>query len=222
MSDVFQLLRELLEGHGVELKSGGGGRLKGLCPLHAEKTPSFLLYPDGRYYCFGCGEGGDAIDLVRRLHGLSYPDALRFLGLSGPKPTAAALQRIKAERMAREDAAWREREVARTLGIAIRRCHEALQRITPDTLDDHTLILQSLPVIEYQHQTLIDGTPADKAAVVAEWRGVRLFTRTLLFRKNFDFRAWVRRVNEPQPLVQVAQEPQKHEQARAKISVVRV
>ena len=40
------------------------GQLKGLCPFHKEKTPSFSIDPDqGLYYCFGCGQGGDAIKL---------------------------------------------------------------------------------------------------------------------------------------------------------------
>lgn len=46
-----------------------GNRLKGLCPLHEEKTPSFVIFPDqGRWRCFGrCAEGGDVITLAQRL-----------------------------------------------------------------------------------------------------------------------------------------------------------
>ncbi|MDT4985993.1 MAG: primase [Micromonosporaceae bacterium] len=44
----------------VTLKPAGGGNLKGLCPFHDEKSPSFNVTPArGFYHCFGCGAGGD-------------------------------------------------------------------------------------------------------------------------------------------------------------------
>ena len=51
-----------------------GRQWKGCCPFHGEKTPSFYVYEDGHYHCFGCGAHGDAISFVmqsrgRRLHG---------------------------------------------------------------------------------------------------------------------------------------------------------
>ena len=57
-----------------------GQRYKGLCPLHKEKSPSFGVEPDqGLYYCFGCGQGGDAIDLHMRLSGDDFPAAIETL-----------------------------------------------------------------------------------------------------------------------------------------------
>ncbi|MFR8012078.1 MAG: CHC2 zinc finger domain-containing protein [Clostridia bacterium] len=48
-----------------------------LCPFHQEKTPSFRVYDNAkRWYCFGCGERGDAIDLVRKLFRLSFQQAV--------------------------------------------------------------------------------------------------------------------------------------------------
>lgn len=57
------------------------GRLvKGLCPFHNEKTPSFTVYPDSQsFYCFGCGAGGDAITFVRRIENLDYIEAVKAL-----------------------------------------------------------------------------------------------------------------------------------------------
>lgn len=54
------------------------GHLVGCCPFHAEKTPSFYVYPD-HYHCYGCKEHGDAISFVRQKQGLGYVDALRHL-----------------------------------------------------------------------------------------------------------------------------------------------
>lgn len=58
-----------------------GGRFKGLCPFHNEKTPSFHVDPDkGFYKCFGCGKAGDAITFVRETEQLSFTEAMEALG----------------------------------------------------------------------------------------------------------------------------------------------
>jgi DNA primase len=67
-------------GEYLQLRSAGGGSLKGLCPFHDEKTPSFNVTPArGLYYCFSCGEGGDAIKFVQKLDGLTFAEALERL-----------------------------------------------------------------------------------------------------------------------------------------------
>ena len=66
-------------GRHVELKRSGAS-LMGLCPFHAEKSPSFSVSPGkGMYYCFGCGAGGDAIRFLTEHLGLSFIDAVRDL-----------------------------------------------------------------------------------------------------------------------------------------------
>jgi DNA primase len=65
----------------VALRKAGGSRLKGLCPFHQEKTPSFNVDPDkGFYKCFGCGKAGDAITFVRETEQLSFTEAVEALG----------------------------------------------------------------------------------------------------------------------------------------------
>ena len=61
-------------------RNAGGGSLKGLCPFHDEKTPSFTVTPSrGFYYCFGCGEGGDVITFLQRQQNLSFTEAIQVL-----------------------------------------------------------------------------------------------------------------------------------------------
>ena len=58
-----------------------GSRMKGLCPFHSEKTPSFHVNPDkGLYKCFGCGKSGDVIEFVRETEQLSFTEAVEALG----------------------------------------------------------------------------------------------------------------------------------------------
>jgi DNA primase len=72
-------------GEYLQLKNAGGGSLKGLCPFHDEKTPSFNVTPArGLFYCFSCAEGGDAIKFVQKIDGLSFVEAVeRLAGRAG-------------------------------------------------------------------------------------------------------------------------------------------
>jgi DNA primase len=67
-------------GEYLQLKNAGGGSVKGLCPFHDEKTPSFNVTPSrGLWYCHGCGEGGDVIKFVRKIDALSFIEAVEKL-----------------------------------------------------------------------------------------------------------------------------------------------
>ncbi len=64
----------------VTLRNAGGGSMKGLCPFHDEKSPSFHVTPSrGFFHCFGCQEGGDAISFLMKIDGLSFTDAVERL-----------------------------------------------------------------------------------------------------------------------------------------------
>ncbi len=85
-ADAKERIREHLDiatviGEVVALKPAGRGQLKGLCPFHNEKTPSFHVHVDkGFYYCFGCGAKGDVFDFVMHTQGVAFPEALQLLG----------------------------------------------------------------------------------------------------------------------------------------------
>jgi DNA primase len=64
----------------VTLKRAGGGSLKGLCPFHDEKTPSFNVNPARQFWhCFGCGEGGDVISFLMKVDGLTFTETVERL-----------------------------------------------------------------------------------------------------------------------------------------------
>jgi DNA primase len=67
-------------GEVVTLRSAGAGSLKGLCPFHDERSPSFHVTPArGLYYCFGCGEGGDVVDFLMKHDHLTFTEAIEKL-----------------------------------------------------------------------------------------------------------------------------------------------
>jgi DNA primase len=72
--DIVELASEYLT-----LKKGGRNYL-GLCPFHQEKTPSFTVNREKQiFYCFGCGEGGNAITLLMKIANKSFPEAIKHL-----------------------------------------------------------------------------------------------------------------------------------------------
>ena len=81
-------LGDVVEASGVALR--GRGRVRqGVCPFHAEAEGSFTVYADSqRWYCFGCGTGGDVLDFLQRAEDLTLPEAIRKLD-GGGYPTVA-------------------------------------------------------------------------------------------------------------------------------------
>src|SRR6266545_4040899 len=90
----------------VSLKRSGT-KLKGLCPFHSEKTPSFQVDPEkGFFHCFGCGVGGDVFKFLEMHEKVAFPDAVKMLaqkfGVSLPEPAEGTSDD------ARRDSALRE------------------------------------------------------------------------------------------------------------------
>jgi DNA primase len=67
-------------GEYLQLRNAGGGSLKGLCPFHDEKTPSFNVTPArGLWYCFSCANGGDVIKFIQQIDSLSFVESVERL-----------------------------------------------------------------------------------------------------------------------------------------------
>jgi len=73
----------------VKLKKAGAQNFSGLCPFHAEKTPSFSVHATRQFYhCFGCGESGDVLAFIQKVENITFPEAVRLLAqkLGVPMP----------------------------------------------------------------------------------------------------------------------------------------
>jgi CHC2-type zinc finger protein len=94
-----------------------GRQWKACCPLHGERTPSFTIYEDGHYHCFGCGAHGDTIRFVSKTSGLGFRQAAELLadqvGLelpNGARPDPELRRKVEARRAQHEAAQRRKQE----------------------------------------------------------------------------------------------------------------
>ncbi|MCO6478148.1 MAG: DNA primase [Phaeodactylibacter sp.] len=88
----------------VNLKRRGVNMI-GLCPFHAEKTPSFTVSPSkGFYKCFGCGKGGDAVNFIMELEQMDFPEAIRYLA----KKYGIKLEETEVSQEVREEQQYQE------------------------------------------------------------------------------------------------------------------
>lgn len=101
-------------GERVALRSAGVGSLKGLCPFHDEKSPSFHVRPQvGYYHCFGCGESGDVYTFLREMDHVTFTEAVERLAArigytlhyedGGPAPETSGRSRLFAANAAASD-----------------------------------------------------------------------------------------------------------------------
>jgi len=138
--DIVQIV-----GERVQLRRAGGDSLKGLCPFHGEKTPSFVVHADKQYfYCFGCHETGDVFKFVQKMDTLSFPDAVRQLaaraGIPVPEPEDAkadadsAREREALLKIHEVAAAWFKAQLAAPHGRAATRVLRE-RGMTPATIE---------------------------------------------------------------------------------------
>ena len=116
-----------------------GNELKGLCPFHAEKSPSFTIFRGGsRFHCFGCGAGGDVFDFVSKMHGVGLRDAAEMLG-HGEVVTVAvaplpAVEDGESDRTDEARAIWRAAEPAAGTLVETYLRSRGLSLTIPDTI----------------------------------------------------------------------------------------
>ena len=177
-------LLPLIQRH-VRLKRVGG-QWKGCCPFHAEKTPSFTVYPD-HFHCFGCGAHGDAIGFVRQIEGLNLGEAVSRLAAETGLGASRRARPAHAKRSNTSNYAARivaeMRSLAGSLGERYLRAARGLGDLplpaeagfhpavwSPETRSTHPALV--VPCIEYGRVVrvqaiLLDPATGAKAAIAA-------------------------------------------------------
>lgn len=155
MLDALEVARSA----GLELHPRGG-KWWACCPFHAERTPSFAIYPARRgWYCFSCHRGGDAAALYQQLYNVSIKDALRAVGKDelafAPVRSAGEELRRKVERW--RDARW---------DMACRALHENNALLEEHVTDDAAL-WDAVSAREKAARTLDNLENASPRALVA-------------------------------------------------------
>lgn len=196
MTNVFQSVRERVDAqtaarfYGVSVNDRGWA----VCPFHSDHRPS-MSFKDGRFRCWACQVGGDAVDFVGRLFGLRPLDAVRrldadfHLGLVD-KPMTREERQQAAEEARRAGAirhshqafeAWRESTV-RELNECVR-LGNLVERYMgkPDNLSPlAALALRERERMEYLSDALMWGSPEEQAQVWADRKGVRSWIERIL------------------------------------------
>jgi DNA primase len=175
-------------GESVALKRAGSV-YKGLCPFHAEKTPSMVVTPDREtWHCFGCGEGGDIFSFVMRRDGLDFREALQRLaekaGVELSERSAREDRRRKRLREALEAAiAWYREVLLRTPQAADARAYLAERQLNDETLerfgigfapDSWEMLTKRLRARGFSEDELIGAglaSPSNRGGIIDKFRG---------------------------------------------------
>jgi hypothetical protein len=142
--DIIRTIRN----EGIELKQRGH-HWWALCPLHAEKTPSFKVDPEkGLWFCFGCQRGGDAIAFLRELKAISFNEACNYLHLEKSRPVVSP-EVLKKKQLMEGFNRWckdKENELCKDIR-ALNRI--ALSINNPEDLEKHASIFLKITDINY-------------------------------------------------------------------------
>ena len=146
--DVINQVRDRVDiaevvGHHVSL-TRAGQNLKGLCPFHQEKSPSFTVSPSRQiFHCFGCGAGGNVFTFLMRITGANFPETVRELGQkfgidvpdSGPSTGPHAAQANRLEPLNRAATTWFQQSLRDGVAGATARDYLASRGIRPETIE---------------------------------------------------------------------------------------
>src|SRR3954454_7782444 len=171
----------------VALKKAGSN-LKGLCPFHAEKTPSFTVSPmKGFYHCFGCGQHGSSIGFLMAYDNLSFPEAVEALAeILGVEVPRAAVQ--KEERRGEHDELYALlREADQIYRAALRDSPQAIAYLKKRGIDGPTAGRFSMGYAPSGWDTILK-TLGTSDARLAQLRGAGLLSENARGRRDDKFR----------------------------------
>jgi hypothetical protein len=176
----------VVESAGVEVKRRGS-RHVALCPFHTEKTPSFYIFDDNHFKCWGCGEYGDSIDFVQKMYGLSFKDALKHLGIEHGRITPEIRRSIdQRKRRTGQVKAFRKWEIQYCIYVSdlhFRTKKLMMNGIPPEDLDLYAPLLHGLPVWEHHLNIIIKGADKEKYKLYKEAQQCR--KKILTLEKNY-------------------------------------
>ena len=147
--DVIEQIRERTDiidvVSGYLTLSKAGQNFKGLCPFHAEKTPSFMVSPSRQiFHCFGCGAGGNVFGFLMKMEGNSFPETVRELGrkagvevqvAQGGRSPLEAGAKDRLEELNEQAAAWFRKNLADAETGKDARAYLADRGMTRETID---------------------------------------------------------------------------------------
>jgi len=163
--NIIEVIGQYVELHKM------GREYVGLCPFHAERTPSFSVNLEKQlFHCFGCGEGGSVFDFVMKMENCDFKTAVKNLGLQTYRPSPQGVTRRKeAKRIAwwARDISNKLRDALLEIGDQIRVC--SLARKEPGA--DQQLISQHEAGLIRQWATLcdLDDDLTDPKAAIELW-----------------------------------------------------
>lgn len=164
----------IAESAGIELKRSGS-RHVGLCPFHAERTPSFFIYERNgvqKCHCFSCGFNQDVIGFVMKFYNLSFPDALKHLGIETgeltPEVKRDAERRKRRAELVRQFRDWEQRYGMYISDLWHKTKRMMMNGIPPEDLDLYAPLFHMLPIWEHHREILIYGNDMQKFKLYQE------------------------------------------------------
>jgi len=161
-------LIDTIQRAGIELQQRGS-RWVASCPFHADRTPSFYIFDDSRFHCFGCQAHGDVLDFVQKYYGVDFKQALVHLGIdTGAYSQPVDYEAVKAAQRKRDLLkAFRQWEIgiADDLGLLIRSARNALSECIrePKDIEKHGRLYHDLAFWEHcLFDVVVDGNDDDK------------------------------------------------------------
>jgi DNA primase len=160
----------------VVIEAETGNRLRGkgqalwmLCPFHSEKTPSLKVNPDKQtWYCFGCNEGGDVLTFIQKFKGLSFPEALRYLGIESDKPYKPNPEVERRKKLLEQFRTW-EREYFDEVVSQLRLIGKIMSGIKTDgELEKLAALYKLQSVLDYHGQILTFGNDEERFELYKE------------------------------------------------------
>jgi DNA primase len=165
-----------------------GKEHKAKCPLHQDNTPSLYINVEkGKYYCFSCNEGGDAIEWLRRVRGMSFSEAQRHLGEDARTPREPSWRialRARERANTADFSTWCQARFLRMLDVLldVEQTITSLERVerfelTADERETLHRTLDSMQLVRQQvirRMDVYDPNPlVEKSIAKAEWEAVR-------------------------------------------------